>query len=97
VEGAGICRLADQPAAFVVGSVDRDAVSIFILSRDSLAAFPDQSAALQAESIHRCRQGSYEMALSVVDRNVVLVVGKAPAESLLRVLRAYGTYPHQGT
>jgi anti-sigma factor RsiW len=94
VEGAGTCRLADQPAAFLVGNVDQAPVSIFILSRDSLRAFPHQQAALERESVHRCREGQYDMALSVIDRNLVLVIGQVEPERLLRVLRAYGTYPH---
>lgn len=94
VHGAGTCRLAGEPAAFVVGQVDREAVSIFILSRNSLASFPLQMAALKIEAIHRCRERGYEMALSVVDRNLVLIIGRAPPDSLLRVLHAYGTYPH---
>ena len=97
VEGAGTCQLAGEPAAVVMGHVDRAPVSIFILSRDSLAAFPHQRASLRRKAVHRCREGEFEMALSVIDRNVVLVVGRAPAESLLRVLRAYGTYPHERT
>jgi anti-sigma factor RsiW len=97
VEGAGTCQFAGESAAVVIGHVDRAPVSIVILSRDSLATFPHQRAALQGEAIHRCREGELEMALSVIDRNLVLVVGRAPAESLLRVLRAYGTYPHERT
>lgn len=94
VQGAGTCRLGSQPAAFVVGQVDQTPVSIFILSRDSLPQFPHQQQALRTEAIHRCREGQHEMALSVIDRNLVLVIGDVSQERLLRVLRAYGTYPH---
>ena len=94
VRGAGTCFLADQQAAFVVGDVDQSPVSIFILSRESLESFPHQQAALATEQVHRCREGEFEMALSVIDRNLVLVIGRVPAEKVLRVLKAYGTYPH---
>ncbi|MGE3315650.1 MAG: hypothetical protein AB7O26_11080 [Planctomycetaceae bacterium] len=94
VRGAGTCVLANQRAAFVVGDVDQSPVSVFILSRDSLSSFPHQQAALATEQIHRCREGEYEMALSVIDRNLVLVIGRVPADKVLRVLKAYGTYPH---
>lgn len=97
VEGAGTCQLGGQPAAYLVGSVKRAPVSIFVLSRDSLAAFPHQQAVLRSESVHRCREGNCEMALSVIDRNLVVVIGQAPSEELLRVLRAYGTYPHDSS
>ena len=94
VQGAGTCQLGSQPAAFVVGEVDQSPVSIFILSRDSLPEFPHQQQALRREAIHRCREGQHEMVLSVIDRNLVLVIGDISQERLLRVLRAYGTYPH---
>ena len=94
VQGAGTCKLGSQPAAFVIGQVDQSPVSIFILSRDSLPEFPHQQQALRQEAIHRCREGKHEMVLSVIDRNLVLVIGDVSQERLLRVLRAYGTYPH---
>jgi hypothetical protein len=94
VEGAGTASLAGEPAAYVIGAVDGAPVSLFILSRDSLVSFPHQQKALAREVIHRCQEGPYEMAASIVDRNVVLVVGKASSEKLLRILKAYGSYPH---
>jgi len=94
VSGAGTCRLANEPAAYVVGHVDNSPVSIFILSRSSLPAFPHQAEALQHEAIHRCREGQQEMALTVVDGNLVLAVGRVPQDRLVRVVKAYGTYPH---
>jgi anti-sigma factor RsiW len=97
VEGAGTCRLGGQAAAYLVGNVEQQPVSIFVLSRDSLAAFPHQQAALRSESVHRCREGNCEMALSVIDRNLVVVIGQAPSEELVRVLAAYGTYPHDSS
>ena len=94
VRGAGTCRLADQPTAYVVGRVDDRPVSLFILSRDSLVRFPQQREELQRKSIHQCREGNQEMALTVIDQNLVLVVGQVSQDRLRRVLKAYGSYPH---
>lgn len=93
VRGAGTCKLGTEPVAYVAGYVDRAPVSIFILAKDSLTAFPRQRAAVKAETIHRCREGDYEMVLAVVDNNLVVVVGQVAPQPLLRVLAAYGTYP----
>lgn len=94
VAGAGTCSLAGEPAAYLVGSVDQSPVSIFVLASESISAFPHQAAALRQKPVHRCREGDYEMALGVIDRNLVLVIGQTSGDQLLRVLRAYGTYPH---
>jgi anti-sigma factor RsiW len=94
VQGAGVCQLADQPAAYLSGRVDEAAVSIFVLPRDSLATFPHQQEALLKEKTHRCREGQYAMVLGVIDRNAVLVIGQTDPERLEKVLSAYGTYPH---
>ena len=96
VHGAGVCQLADQPAAFLVGEVDTASVSIFILPHDSLAAFPHQYQAIQREKPHRCKEGRLEMVMTVFYRNVVLVIGEAESEQLMKVLNAYGTYPDHG-
>jgi anti-sigma factor RsiW len=92
VEGAGTCSLADERVAYLVGRVEQTPVSIFILSRESLAAFPHQAAALRKEPVHRCREGQYDMAMSAIDKNIVLVIGRASPEALEKVLRAYGSY-----
>jgi len=94
VHGAGTCRMEKESAAYLLGRVDGAPVSIFVLPRQSLYAFPHQQAALDKEQVHRCREGKYEMALAVIDQNVVLVIGQTQPERLLRVLRAYGSYPH---
>jgi anti-sigma factor RsiW len=95
VQGAGTCAFGGEQAAFLVGNVEQTPVSIFVLARDSLNAFPHQAAALKKEPIHRCREGNFEMALSIIDQNLVVVIGQAHGERLVDVLRAYGTYPHQ--
>lgn len=94
VQGAGVCRLADQPAAYLSGHVGEAPVSIFVLPRESLAAFPHQHEAVLRDKTHRCREGQYAMALGVIDQNAVLVIGDTDPDRLEGVLRAYGTYPH---
>lgn len=93
VQGAGICQLADQPAAYLSGRVDDAAVSVFVLPRESLAAFPHQQEALLKEKTHRCQEGQYAMVLGVIDKNAVLVIGQTGPERLEKVLSAYGSYP----
>lgn len=94
VQGAGTCRLADQPAAYLVGNVDSRRVSIFVLPQDSLGAFPRQQEAIRKDVTHRCREKQFAMVMRVIDRNAVLVIGQTDSERLERVLSAYGTYPH---
>ncbi len=93
VQGAGVCQLAEQPAAYLSGRVDDAPVSIFVLPRDSLAAFPHQREALLKEKTHRCQEGQYAMVLGVIDKNAVLVIGQTAPERLAKVLSAYGSYP----
>ncbi|CAN5858063.1 hypothetical protein BH23PLA1_BH23PLA1_03220 [soil metagenome] len=93
VQGTGVCALAEQPSAFLVGDVGKAPVSIFVLPSESLDAFPHQRDAIFREGTHHCREGPYEMAVTVIDRNVVLVVGQATPDELLRILKAYGSYP----
>src|SRR5262249_17517246 len=93
VQGAGVCTLAEQPAAFLSGQVDEAPVSIFVLPREALAAFPHQQEAVRREKTHRCREGPYEMVLGVVDRNAIVVTGRRQPERREGVLNAYGTYP----
>jgi anti-sigma factor RsiW len=97
VEGAETLTLAGEQAAVVVGRVDQEPVSVFVLSRDSLAAFPRQAKSMPRDGIQQLHERGFEMAYSVIDRNLVLVVGRAPPARLLRVLKAYGTYPHEET
>ncbi len=97
VQGAGTCELAKQPAAFLLGQVNDTPVSILILSKDSLPAFPREFEALRSADIHQCREGDYMMVLGVKDRNAIVIIGRTDPAKLLRVLNAYGTYPdHHG-
>ncbi len=93
VYGAGTGELGGQSAAYLAGAVDSTPVSIFILHKDSLDKFPDQLRAVRRENPHRCREGDYQMVLRVIDRNAVVAVGRAPPDSLEKVLRAYASYP----
>jgi anti-sigma factor RsiW len=94
--GGGTCKLASDPVAYVVGRVDGEEVSLFILSRESLAHFPEQLKALERAGTHHQRQGSLDILMTQFDQNLVLVVGKARPEKLHRLLTAYGSYPHRG-
>jgi anti-sigma factor RsiW len=93
VQGAGVCTLAEQPAAYLSGRVDEAPVSILILPRQGLESFPRERDAVHKEKTHHCREGPYAMVLGVVDQNAVLVVGATTPARLEKVLLAYGTYP----
>jgi anti-sigma factor RsiW len=97
VAGAGTCRFDGQKAAYLVGKLDGGDVSIFILSRDSLKRFPRQSDLLQRARMLDCRDGDYRLAMAAIDKNLVLVIGRASCAKLSRVVQAYGTYPHGGS
>jgi anti-sigma factor RsiW len=93
VSGGGVCQIAGDAAAYVVGQVDGSDVSIFILPEARLAQFAHERDVLRRETIHHCREGAYEMVLAQIDRNLVVVIGRGRPEQLERVVRAYGTYP----
>jgi anti-sigma factor RsiW len=93
VQGAGVCKRAAQPIAYLVGEVEETPVSIFILPAESLATFPYQLEAVRRDKTHSCREGPYTMLLRVIDRNAVLVIGQTKLECLEKVLNAYGSYP----
>jgi anti-sigma factor RsiW len=98
VAGAGVRMMKDRPAAFIVGKVDERPVSIFVLARQSLDAFPHDRAHLaQGGGRHRCRERSYQMVSGVTADNVVVVIGAASAETLEKVLNAYGSYHDVGS
>ncbi|MGE0770013.1 MAG: hypothetical protein AB7L90_26540 [Hyphomicrobiaceae bacterium] len=95
VQGAGIRHFADHPAAYLAGRIDATPVSIFVMPSDSLADLPNNlRPQAERQPIHT-HVGQYDVVLSLVDRNAVLVVGKAERASLDRLISAYGTYPHQ--
>jgi anti-sigma factor RsiW len=96
VQGAGVCWVeGSQQAAYIVGRVGQAPVSILVLDRSSLAAFPRDRAHLAGGRRHRCREGAYEMVSSVVADNVVVVIGTASPDALEKLLNAYASY-HDG-
>jgi len=95
VQGAGVCSLEGRHrAAYIVGRVDREPVSILVLDRSRMMAFPEGQTH-PGERRHR-REGRYRMVSGLVADNVVVVTGTAPVEALERLLDAYGTYPDEG-
>ncbi len=94
VRGGGVCTIAGDAAAYVVGRVESKDVSIFIFPAERLRQFLPERDMLSREAVHHCREGEYDMVLAQVDRNIVVVIGRGSPEKLERVVRAYGTYPH---
>ena len=93
VAGAGVRTVKDQSAAYIVGNVDKAAITILVFARDSLDAFPlDRSHLAEGGGRHRCREKNYEMVSGVTADNLVFVVGAAAPEVLEQVLNAYGSY-----
>ena len=96
VAGAGVRTAKDRPAAYIVGQVEEEPISIVVLAKESLDAFPrDRAQLAQGGGRHRCRERNYQMVSGIMTDNVVLVIGAASSETLERVLRAYGSY-HEG-
>jgi hypothetical protein len=93
VRGGGVCQIAGDSAAYVVGQVENKEVSIFILPAEHLAQFVHERDVLGRKAIHHCREGKFEMVLARIDRNIVVVIGQGSPAQLERVVRAYGTYP----
>ncbi len=95
VRGGGVCSIDGDDAAYVVGQVENHDVSIFILPEERLAQFDHERDSLDKEKVHHCREGVYDMVVTKIDRNVVVVIGRATPMQLERVVRAYGTYPEE--
>eukprot|EP00913_Durusdinium_trenchii_P028414 g26642.t1 len=83
VSGAGVCRFEGQKAAYLVGKLDGNDVSIFILSRDALRRFPRQQEDLEQGDALSCVDGVYRTTMAAIDRNVVLAVGNASCTRLV--------------
>jgi anti-sigma factor RsiW len=94
VRGAGVCSLKEQQeAAYIVGRVDDQPVSILVMDRGSLPAFPQAEARLRDGQHHHWRGEGYQTVSGVIAENLVVVVGSVPEEKLEKLLNAYGTYP----
>lgn len=94
VRGGGTGALVSDPVAYVVGHVDGKDVSLFILSRESLAHFPREQEALRGGQTHHRREGNVDILMTEFDRNLVVAVGPVRTDLLERLLKAYGSYPH---
>ena len=93
VSGAGACTVNEKPAAYIVGKVGPVPVSLFVLERKSLDAFPrDRALLARSGNRHRCREGNYQMVSGIAADNVVVLVGAVPADTLERLFNAYGSY-----
>jgi len=94
VKGAGVCTLKGQrQAAYIFGRVEQVPVSILVLDRASLNAFPRDRTRLEDSGRAQCREADLQMVYGIIHENVVVVIGAAPLESLEKLLSAYGTYP----
>lgn len=96
LKGGGLCRLKRELGVHIVGEVDRQPVSVFVLPFQSLRAFPQMREHLPAEGrLHECREGRYQMVAGLLHGHVVLVLGRAPRDVLVEILRGYGAH-HSG-
>ena len=93
VRGAGVREVEGRPAAYLSGSVGDVPVSILVLPRDSLAAFPAQRDGLRQRGVMHSPAGPFAMVVREFDRNAIVVVGRADPPALERVVNAYGSYP----
>lgn len=93
VRGAGVSQIEGRPAAYLNGTVKDAPVSILVLSRDSLSAFPTQQTALRKHGIMHTPAGPYAVVLREFDQNAIVVVGRIEPGALERVVNAYGSYP----
>jgi len=93
VAGGGICHFENDPVAYVVGDVDGQRVSVFIMARESLTNYPAQDAVLRRQGTLSDRRGNCGVVIGELNRNLVLVVGQVESSRLARVLKAYGSYP----
>lgn len=91
VEGAGVCRWSPKPMVYFAGRLDQTSVSVFVLSRESLDAFPsERDRLLQSGGRWRDRESGYETVCGLKGDCVVMLVGTTPPESLDRLFDAYG-------
>lgn len=97
VRGGGISKLSNDQVAYVLGRVDGQDVSLFIMAKQSLTNFPTERELLSREPTHQCREGRFAVVMGQVDRNLVMVVGEPQSEGLRQVLRTYGSHSGEHT
>lgn len=93
VQGAGVRRLAGRETAYLVGQVEESRVSIFIFPRQALPRF-SQMEPSEGQGVWHWRQEEYRMMMTEFDQNIVVIIGRTDPRKLVRVLDAYGSYPH---
>lgn len=93
VRGAGVSEIEGRPAAYLSGTVGDVPVSILVLPRESLAAFPAQRDTLRQRGVMHAPAGPYALVVREFDRNAIVVVGRTDPPALERVVNAYGSYP----
>jgi hypothetical protein len=92
VQGAALRSLRERlEAGLIVGRVGDTPVSILVLDRQSLSAFPHDQTRLAAGR-HRCQERGYQMVCAVLADNIVVVTGNTRPETLDQLLDAYGSY-----
>jgi anti-sigma factor RsiW len=84
VQGAGVRTIGQHQAAYIVGKVGQAKVSILVLEK---AAWGTGKKGPQ-----HCREGEYQVVSGIVADNLVVVISTAPADTLEKLLSAYGTY-----
>ena len=95
VNGAGMYQLEGHSVAYVVGSVDSQPISVFVLPKDQLELIPHDKRPEMERQAQFQTTPEWLVAYAVIDKNLVLVVGNATQAKLEKVLSSYGTYPHE--
>lgn len=88
-------QLEGHSVAYVVGSVDSQPISVFVLPKDQLELLPHDKRPEMERQTQFQTTPEWLVAYAVIDKNLVLVVGNATQAKLEKVLSSYGTYPHE--
>jgi len=95
VNGAGMYELEGQSVVYVVGAIDSQPISVFVLPKNHVELIPHDKRPMTERQVHFKATPEWGVAYAVVDKNLVLVVGKSTQEKLEKVVSSYGTYPHE--
>ncbi len=88
-------QLDGQSVAYVVGFVDSQPISVFVLPKDHLELIPNERRPKIERQAQLQKTPEWLVVYAVFDKNLVLVVGNATPAKLEKVLSSYGTYPHE--